>query len=83
VCRSPSSAAGRQRGTRRFGLANAETKAPVTDDSVFEAASLSKPVFAYAVLSLVDAGQIDLDTAGRSRGTCPAGTTWATTRGST
>jgi CubicO group peptidase (beta-lactamase class C family) len=30
-----------------FGLANAETKAPVTNDSVFEAASLSKPVFAF------------------------------------
>jgi CubicO group peptidase (beta-lactamase class C family) len=45
-----------------FGVANAETKAPVTDASVFEAASLSKPVFAYAVLTLVDAGLIDLDT---------------------
>jgi CubicO group peptidase (beta-lactamase class C family) len=45
-----------------FGLANAETKAPVTDASVFEGASLSKPVFAHAVLTLVDAGLIDLDT---------------------
>jgi len=45
-----------------FGLANAETRAPVTDASVFEAASLSKPVFAYAVLTLADAGLIDLDT---------------------
>ena len=44
-----------------FGLANADMKAPVTNDSVFEAASLSKPVFAYAVLKLVDAGQLDLD----------------------
>lgn len=47
---------------RGFGLANASTKDPVTDDSVFEAASLSKPVFAYAVLKLVDAGTMNLDT---------------------
>jgi CubicO group peptidase (beta-lactamase class C family) len=45
-----------------FGVANAETGAPVTDASVFEAASLSKPVFAYAVLTLADAGLIGLDT---------------------
>lgn len=42
-----------------FGVANAETKAPVTDSTVFEAASLSKPVFAYAVLKLVDSGKFD------------------------
>ena len=44
-----------------FGVTNAETKAPVTGSTVFEAASLSKPVFAYAVLKLVDGGKFDLD----------------------
>jgi CubicO group peptidase (beta-lactamase class C family) len=34
---------------------------PLTADSVFEAASLSKPVFAYAVLKLVQEGKMDLD----------------------
>jgi CubicO group peptidase (beta-lactamase class C family) len=44
-----------------FGVANARTHRPVTDATVFEAASLSKPVFAYAVMKLVDAGKLDLD----------------------
>lgn len=44
-----------------FGVKNAETKEPVTDSTIFEAASLSKPVFAYAVLKLVDGGKLDLD----------------------
>src|SRR5262245_35252570 len=44
-----------------FGVKNTKTNEPVADDTVFEAASLSKPVFAYAVLKLVDAGKFDLD----------------------
>jgi len=44
-----------------FGVMNATTKEPVTDATVFVAASLSKPVFAYAALKLVDAGKLDLD----------------------
>jgi len=44
-----------------FGVRDAATGVPVADDTVFEAASLSKPVFAYAVLKLADAGQLDLD----------------------
>ena len=47
---------------RAFGVMNVETKQPVTPDTIFEAASLSKPVFAYGVLKLVDAGKLDLDT---------------------
>lgn len=45
-----------------FGVNNTTTQQPVTNDTVFEAASLSKPVLAYAVLKLVDVGKIDLDT---------------------
>ncbi|UCC47352.1 MAG: class A beta-lactamase-related serine hydrolase [Gemmatimonadota bacterium] len=48
--------------SRGFGVKSSETGEPVDENSVFEAASLSKPVFAYAVLQLVDQGIIDLDT---------------------
>ena len=48
--------------SKAFGIANTDTKKPVTNETVFEAASLSKPVFAYAVLKLVDEGKLNLDT---------------------
>jgi CubicO group peptidase (beta-lactamase class C family) len=44
-----------------FGVKEAGTDHPVTDDTVFEAASLSKPVFAYGVLKLVEQGKLGLD----------------------
>jgi CubicO group peptidase (beta-lactamase class C family) len=44
-----------------FGVASTLSGAPVTEDSVFEAASLSKPVAAYAALRLVDSGALGLD----------------------
>jgi CubicO group peptidase (beta-lactamase class C family) len=46
---------------RGLGVKSTKTNDPVNDETVFEAASLSKPVFAYAVLKLVDAGKFDLD----------------------
>ncbi len=44
-----------------FGVKNASTGLHVTDDTIFEAASLSKAVFAYGVLKLVEQGKLDLD----------------------
>jgi CubicO group peptidase (beta-lactamase class C family) len=53
---------GRVVWSKGFGVSNAVTKKPVTTNTIFEAASLSKPVFAYAVLRLVDEGKLNLDT---------------------
>lgn len=47
--------------SKGFGLANAQTHTPVDARTVFEDASLSKPVFAYLVMQLVEQGRIDLD----------------------
>lgn len=44
-----------------FGVRDQKTGLPVTEETIFEAASLSKPVFAYGVLKLVDQGKLDLD----------------------
>ncbi|MET0466708.1 MAG: serine hydrolase [Chitinophagaceae bacterium] len=44
-----------------FGVASAETKVPVDEHTLFEAASLSKVVTAYGALKLVDEGKLDLD----------------------
>jgi CubicO group peptidase (beta-lactamase class C family) len=47
---------------RGFGVKETKTEIPVTEDTIFEAASLSKPVFAYGMLKLVEQEKLGLDT---------------------
>jgi len=47
--------------SKGFGVSSSESGDAVTPETVFEAASISKPVFAYAALSLHESGAIDLD----------------------
>lgn len=47
--------------THVAGVMDTRSGAPVDDRTLFEAASLSKPVFAYMVLQLADTGLVDLD----------------------
>ena len=47
--------------SRGFGLADAETKQTVTADTLFQAASISKPVAGLAALRLVEEGVLELD----------------------
>ncbi|WP_188463468.1 serine hydrolase [Marivirga lumbricoides] len=46
---------------RALGVANVDTGEPLTEESLFEAASLSKPVFAYFTMKMVQKGLLDLD----------------------
>ncbi len=45
-----------------FGVTNAVSREPVTSETIFEAASLTKPFFAYLAMKLVDEGVLNLDT---------------------
>ena len=47
--------------SRSFGVKNILTRDPVREDTLFEAASMTKPVFAYVVMRLVDENRLDLD----------------------
>jgi CubicO group peptidase (beta-lactamase class C family) len=52
---------GRVVWARAFGTVNDSAGTRLDTETIFEAASLSKPVFAYIVLRLVDRGEFDLD----------------------
>jgi CubicO group peptidase (beta-lactamase class C family) len=52
---------GKTAWTANFGVRDEKTKKSVTADTMFNVGSLSKPVFAYGVLKLVDAGKLKLD----------------------
>lgn len=47
---------------RGFGVKDSASKEPVDNDTVFEPASVSKTVFAYAVMKLCEKGVMHLDT---------------------
>ena len=47
--------------TKAYGVADVETGAKVDTDTLFQAASISKPVAAMAVLKSVEDGRFDLD----------------------
>jgi len=47
--------------TKAFGVKSTKTNEPVTEDTIFEAASLTKPFFAYAAMKLVESGELSLD----------------------
>ena len=47
--------------TQTFGVASVESNAPVIPRTIFQAASLTKPLFAYTVLQLCERGMLSLD----------------------
>lgn len=47
--------------TEAFGVRDLEAHEKLTPDTVFEAASLSKPVFAFAVVKLAEQGKLSLE----------------------
>ena len=44
-----------------FGIKNIKTEEPVTAKTIFEGASLSKPLFAYFLMKMAEDGKLDLD----------------------
>lgn len=52
---------GRVAWAKGYGLADKERNIPVTPETMFQAASISKPVAGMAALKMVQDGQLDLD----------------------
>ncbi len=48
--------------TKAFGVKSRQTNDPVDENTMFEAASLTKTVTAYAAMRLIERGELDLDT---------------------
>ena len=46
---------------RTLGVTNVDTKEKVTDETIFDAGSMGKPLFAYLVMKMVDKGILNLD----------------------
>lgn len=51
---------GRVAGVEAFGVRDVQSQSPMTESTVFEAGTLSEPVFAYVVLELAAEGRLDL-----------------------
>jgi CubicO group peptidase (beta-lactamase class C family) len=47
--------------SRGFGVKDVRTNEPVTDETMFEACSMTKPVFAYLAMKQVESGSLKLD----------------------
>jgi len=47
--------------TKSFGVKDVRNSSQITNETMFEACSMSKPVFAYVVLKLVEQNKLDLD----------------------
>ena len=45
-----------------YGFSNIESKSPITENTVFQLASISKPITTWGAMKLVEKGKLDLDT---------------------
>ena len=52
---------GKLEGAKGYGVTEAGGATPITPETLFQAASISKPVAALAALALVEQGKLNLD----------------------